>query len=209
MSTEYNFTAKIYDPFLYFAIKPIRITVTNALLKYKKKSILDLCCGTGNQLKFLSKNGFKNLHCLDISKSMLEIAQKNNYPIKFYHEDATKTSFENETFDIVIISFAIHEKDRRTQENIINEVYRIIKKNGMVLIVDFVFDHKTMRLGRIAINLIEKIAGGEHYLHFKNYIQNNGLFSLIEKDKFKLIKSSRKLFNGITISTYQKVFTSK
>jgi len=209
MSTEYNFTAKIYDPFLYFAIKPIRITVTNALLKYKKKSILDLCCGTGNQLKFLSKNGFKNLHCLDISKSMLEIAQKNNYPIKFYHEDATKTSFENETFDIVIISFAIHEKDRRTQENIINEVYRIIKKNGMVLIVDFVFDHKTMRLGRIAINLIEKIAGGEHYLNFKNYIQNNGLFSLIEKDKFKLIKSSRKLFNGITISTYQKVFTSK
>ena len=96
MPTEYNFTAKIYDPVLYCAIKPIRIAVTNALLEYKEKSILDLCCGTGNQIKFLSKNGFKNLHCLDISSSMLEIAKKNNYPIKIYREMPQKQIFQME-----------------------------------------------------------------------------------------------------------------
>ena len=72
MKSDYDFIAKIYDPVLYIVLKPIRIAVKNVLLKYREKSIIDLCCGTGNQLKLLSKNGFKNLHCLDISNSMLE-----------------------------------------------------------------------------------------------------------------------------------------
>jgi len=65
----------------------------NELLKYQEKVILDLCCGTGNQLKLLSKNGFKNLYCLDISDSMLKIARRNAPFIKIYNENATKTSF--------------------------------------------------------------------------------------------------------------------
>jgi len=85
MKSEYDFIAKIYDPVLYLVLKPIRIAVMKMLLKYKGKSILDLCCGTGNQLKLLSRNGFKDLHCLDISNPMLEIARKNNYRIKIYN----------------------------------------------------------------------------------------------------------------------------
>jgi len=205
MKSDYDFTAKLYDPVLYLALKPIRIAVMDELLKYKNKSILDLCCGTGNQLKLLSKNGFKNLHCLDMSNSMLEIAKNNDYQIKIYNEDATKTSFENGSFDIVIISFAIHEKDRNTQENLIKEAYRLIKKDGFMFIVDYVFDNKTTKFGRIGINIIERIAGKEHYNNFKSYIQNNGLSSLIKKDRFKLIKYNRKLFNGVAISIYKKM----
>ncbi|MEA3386015.1 MAG: class I SAM-dependent methyltransferase, partial [Thermodesulfobacteriota bacterium] len=143
MKSEYDFIAKIYDPALYLVLKPIRIAVMKLLLKYKEKSILDLCCGTGNQLKLLSRNGFKDLHCLDISNPMLEIARKNNYRIKIYNEDATKTNFVNESFDIIIISFALHEKDRSTQESFINEAHRLIKKDGFIVVVDYNFDNKT------------------------------------------------------------------
>jgi len=205
MKSNNNLMAKIYDPIFYLPLKSIRIAVMNELLKCKEKVILDLCCGTGNQLNLLSKHGFKNLYCLDISDSMLEIAKRSNSSIKIYNEDATKTSFKNKLFDIVIISFAIHEKNRNTQQALIDEAYRIIKKDGFMLVVDYVFDDKTTKLGRIVISMIEGIAGGEHYINFKSYIQNDGLLSLIEKDKFKLIKYNRMSFGAVTISIYQKI----
>ncbi|MBW1815080.1 MAG: class I SAM-dependent methyltransferase, partial [Deltaproteobacteria bacterium] len=125
--------------------------------------MLDLCCGTGNQIKLLAKHGFTNLHCLDVSASMLEIAKKSDYPIHIYNEDATKTHFDDESFDIVIISFAIHEKDKATQQNLINETHRLLKKDGFLLVVDFAFDGRTTILSKIAIRFIERLAGGEHY----------------------------------------------
>ena len=205
MKSNNGFIAKIYDPIFYLALKPIRIAVMNELLKYKEKIILDLCCGTGNQIKLLSKHGFSNLSCLDISDSMLEIAKRGNSSIKIYKEDATKTNFDNVSFDVVIISFAIHEKDRNTQQGLINEAYRIIKKDGFLLVVDYVFDNKTTKFSKILIRLIERIAGGEHDRNFKNYIQNKGLSSLIKKDKFKLIKYSRMSSGAVTISIYKKI----
>jgi len=205
MKSNSGFIAKIYDPIFYLALKPIRIAVMNELLKYKEKIILDLCCGTGNQIKLLSKHGFRNLSCLDISDSMLKIAKRGNSSIKIYKEDATKTNFDNAWFDIVILSFAIHEKDRNTQQALINEAHRIIKKDGFMLVVDYIFDNKTTKFSKILIRLIEKIAGGEHDRNFKNYIQNKGLLSLIKKDKFKLIKYNRMSSGAVTISIYQKM----
>lgn len=177
----------------------------NELLEYKEKVILDLCCGTGNQLNLLSKHGFKNLYCLDISDSMLKIAKRSNSSIKIYNEDAINTSFNNESFDVVIISFALHEKDRNTQKALIDEAYRIIKKDGLMLVVDYVFDDKVAKFSKILVRTIEGIAGGEHYRNFKNYIKNNGLLSLIKKDKFKLIKYNRMPYSTTIISLYQKI----
>lgn len=204
MNIYSDLVAKIYDPLLSPALKQVRIAVLNELLKYKSKDILDLCCGTGDQLKLLSKNGFKNLHCLDLSDSMLKIARKGNFPIKIYAADAAKTGFKSGSFDVIIISFAIHEKDRNTQESMINEAHRIIKENGLMLIVDFIFDERTMLAGRLGISLIERIAGKEHYRNFRSYIKNNGLSDLIKPEKFELIKSERKFYNGLTISLYRK-----
>ncbi|MEA3351730.1 MAG: methyltransferase domain-containing protein [Chloroflexota bacterium] len=205
MKEDYDSSANTYDPLLYLVINPIRVAVMNELLAYKDSSILDLCCGTGNQLKLLSKNGFKNLHCLDISEAMLKVAEKGGHPIETYTEDATKTSFDDAVFDIVMISFAIHEKDRETQEKLVEEAHRLVNKEGFILIVDYAFDDKTTKLGRMGISLIERMAGGEHYRNFKGYIENNGLESLMKADKFELVKDNRRTFNGVTISTYQKI----
>ncbi|MCD6425192.1 MAG: class I SAM-dependent methyltransferase [Anaerolineales bacterium] len=205
MNEDYNFSAYIYDPMLYLVLRPVRKVVLNELMEHKDKAILDLCCGTGNQLKFLSKNGFSNLHCLDLSEAMLRVAQQGNFPIKIYHQDAAKTNFEDAVFDVVMLSFAVHEKDRETQESMLDEAYRLLKEDAFILIVDFVFDDKTKKMGSLGIRLIEKMAGGEHYSNFKKYIQNNGLASLVKEDKFKFIKNHRMAFNGVTVSKYQKI----
>jgi len=205
MNDEYNFMAKIYDPAFYFALNPIRKAVLNELYQHKDNAIIDICCGTGNQLKMLAKNGFKNLSCLDISESMLQVAKNGNSQLKIYQKDATNTEFDGEAFDIAIISFALHEKDRKTQEKMINETFRIVRKGGLILIVDYVFDEKTITIGRIGISMVERIAGKEHFKNFRNYIKHNGLISLMTPDRFKLLKEEWKLMNGVTLSTYQRL----
>ena len=84
------------------------------------------------------------------------------------------------------------------------EAHRLVKEDGVILIVDYAFDEKTTKFGRIGIDFIERIAGGEHYRNFKGYIENDGLESLVNTDKFDLVKDNRTAFNGVTISTYQK-----
>lgn len=205
MRNEYNFTAKIYDPMLYLVINRIRKTVTKELTDHKESRILDLCCGTGNQLKMLSKNGFKDLHCLDLSESMLEIARKGDHSIGIHKQDAARTGFKDKEFDIVMLSFALHEKDPQIQLDILRETNRILRDDGILLVVDFIFDRRTRILGRFGANLIERMAGGEHYLNFKKYKKNGGLSAMIDQKMYNFLNSHRKVFNVITISTYNKM----
>jgi ubiquinone/menaquinone biosynthesis C-methylase UbiE len=204
MEHDYDVVAKIYDPALYLFLRSTRKTVLKELREHKEKSILDLCCGTGNQLKLLSKNGFKDLHGLDLSGSMLDVAKKSCSTIDVYKEDAVETNFDKSLFDVVMISFAVHEKDRSTQCGMLKEVYRILKKDGLLLIVDFDFDSKTAKIGKMGIAAIERMAGKEHYANFKNFIKNNGLSSLIKEDRFEFIKSTKRVFNGIGVLQYKK-----
>jgi ubiquinone/menaquinone biosynthesis C-methylase UbiE len=204
MEKKYDIVAKLYDPVLYFFMKSTRLAVLKDLLEHKDKAILDLCCGTGNQIKLLAKHGFTNLHCLDLSASMLEIAKKSDYQINIYNEDATNTSLDDESFDIIIISFAIHEKDKTTQQNLMNEIHRLLKKDGLLLAVDFVFDERTPIKSKIGIRFAEKLAGKEHYTNFKNYIQNGGIAGVIPLNKFSLFKNNRNLFQSVSLSLYGK-----
>ena len=75
MSEEYGITARIYDPLLFIAVNPVRKAVARELSVRKEDRILDLCCGTGNQMKLLSRKGFRDLHCLDLSESMLDMVE--------------------------------------------------------------------------------------------------------------------------------------
>ncbi|MCJ7771627.1 MAG: class I SAM-dependent methyltransferase [Desulfobacterales bacterium] len=204
MKSDDSITAKIYDPLLYFFIKPIRMAVLNELSGYKNKAILDLCCGTGNQMRLLAKHGFTNLHCLDLSPAMLDIARRSDYQINIYNEDATQTHFGNESFDIVTTSFAIHEKDKTTQQNLMNETHRLLRKNGLLLAVDFVFDEQTPKISKIGISFVESLAGGDHYKNFKAYIHNNCLAGVIKPDRFTPLKSDRKPYKSVSLSLYRK-----
>jgi ubiquinone/menaquinone biosynthesis C-methylase UbiE len=205
MKDDYDLSSMFYDPLLHIPLRSVRRTVLEMLLDNKDKAILDLCCGTGEQLKLLSRHGFNDLHCLDISGPMLDIAKKNkNGRIHIYKEDATRTGFESGSFDVVIISLALHEKDRTAQKDILNEAHRLLRDDGLVIIVDFHFDAKTGRSIRIGISIVERIAGREHFNNFRKFIRKSGLSSLIEKGKFDLVEQRKELYNSMAISKYKK-----
>ncbi|MBC8402331.1 MAG: class I SAM-dependent methyltransferase [Candidatus Marinimicrobia bacterium] len=204
MADNYSLTAKLYDPLLHMAIRPIRQAVLQELADNQQDAIVDLCCGTGNQMKLLTHNGFTDLHCVDLSPEMLAIAKQGDYPINIYERDATATGFDNGRFDADIISFALHEKERSIRARLLTEAHRILKPVSRLLIVDYVFDDRTKLSARYAISLVEWIAGDDHYLNFKDYITNGGLPNLVDPGKFICFKATRILLNSVIFSVYRK-----
>jgi len=54
--------------------------------------------------------------------------------------DARELPFANETFDVVVSNFVVHEmKTRQEREAMMREVARVLKPGGRVALVDFIF----------------------------------------------------------------------
>ncbi len=191
--------AEKYDKFLYPALHRIRKKMVEIIKKYKAGTIVDLCCGTGNQLKYLKEAQIGSAVGVDLSENMLKQAQE--YNVDCVLEDATQTHFDDKSFDFGMTSFALHEKSLDTAKKIISEARRLIKDKGHFAVVDYCFDKKTYFPGRWGSIAVEKMAGGEHYANFKEYIKVGGLDYLM-KD-FKYIEEIRFLFGAVVLRVYQ------
>ena len=175
---EYQYSAKFYDKLLYPFIRFIRLRVISVVKKYQYKTILDVCCGTGDQLKLLQAHGFKG-EGIDISDAMLSIAQKGEIRANCKHQDAAEMHYEDKKFELVMTTFALHEKDHKTARKIVEEMVRVTAKDGDILIVDYELSEKTSALSKTLIYFIEWLAGGEHYKNFRSYIKKGGLPELL------------------------------
>ena len=146
------------------------------------KKILDLATGTGSSA-IVIKNKFKNakVYGADLSKEMLEIARKKNKKIKFSLQNIEKTNFKSNSFDIVTISFGLHEIPLENRYNVIKEAYGLLKKKGKFIMLDF-HAPKNIFL-RLLFLLFVKIA--EPY--GKSFLRQD-LVSNLKKYKFYNIK---------------------
>jgi SAM-dependent methyltransferase len=93
--------------------------------------ILDIGCATGGFLRFLNQRGYNNLYGIDCSKHYVDIALKlGSKNISFGL--AEKTSFDNETFNIV---FADQVLEHLFDPNIFfKEAKRILAPDGLLCI---------------------------------------------------------------------------
>ncbi len=175
---EYHYSARFYDAVLSPFITPIRRRVVSLVRKQRYGRILDVCCGTGDQLKLLKRYGFEG-EGVDLSDAMLAVAHSGEQPANCIHEDATQMHYEAERFDLVMTAFALHEKEHTIARKIVEEMYRVTAEGRDMLIVDYEISEKTSRFSKMMITLIERIAGGEHYRNFKTYNQRGGLPALL------------------------------
>lgn len=187
---EYQYTAKVYDPILFPFIRPIRNKVISLVKQYRYLSILDVCCGTGDQLKLLKEHGFDG-EGIDLSDAMLSIAGKGEHKADCIRQDATQMHYENARFDLVMTAFSLHEKSHTSARKIVEEMVRVTSEGGDILIVDYELSEKTSIFSKVLIYLIEWIAGGEHYRNFKSYIKKGGLPELL---------------SGITLTEVQRYY---
>jgi len=175
---EYRYSAKFYDRILFPFIRPIRKRVISLVKKYRYHAILDVCCGTGDQLKLLKKHGF-DAEGIDISDAMLSVARNGEPKADCFHQDAAQMHYEDAKFDLVMTAFALHEKEHETARKIVEEMFRVTAGGGDMLIVDYELGEKTSTLSKVLIYFIEWLAGGEHYRNFRTYNKKGGLPALL------------------------------
>jgi demethylmenaquinone methyltransferase/2-methoxy-6-polyprenyl-1,4-benzoquinol methylase len=197
MDTPGAFTAKIYDPVLYFVLKNIRQDIIRLIPDHDAR-ILDLCCGTGNQLKKLSDAGFSNLTGVDLSPDMLKVAGKGNKIANLLACDVQHTGLPCASFDIIIISLAVHEKSAAMQTKMMAEARRLLASGGQLVLVDFSLDDQARMTSKIAVNMIERLAGKTHYLNFKAYVRNGGMCPILQ-DYFEIKQEIRHARGVISI----------
>jgi len=97
--------------------------------------ILDLCCGAGQTTKFLI-NYSQQVTGLDISTVSLEKAKKNVPQGEFIEGFAQKMPFNDNSFDFIHTSVALHEMTTTELEEIFQEVYRVLKPKGIFTFID-------------------------------------------------------------------------
>jgi len=175
-----------------------------ALVKqYHYRAILDVCCGTGDQLKLLKQHGFDG-EGIDLSDAMLSVAGKGEHKVDCNHQDATQMHYKDAKFDLVMTAFSLHEKNHASARKIVEEMVRVTAEGGDILIVDYELSEKTSTLSKILIYFIEWLAGGEHYRNFKSYIKKGGLPELLSG--ITLTEVERHYFSqyGIVLLLFRK-----
>jgi demethylmenaquinone methyltransferase/2-methoxy-6-polyprenyl-1,4-benzoquinol methylase len=100
--------------------------------------ILDAATGTGNQALAFAERGCEVVG-IDLSHKMIEVAQsKNTYrSAGFQVGDAGAMPFSDNSFDISVISFALHDMPRPMREDVLMEMVRVTVPGGSIVIADY------------------------------------------------------------------------
>ncbi len=96
----------------------------------KNKTILDFGCGHGvDAMKFV-KLGAKKIIGVDVSKSMIDLAKKenNHSKIDYFHLKGKKLPIKNEQVDLVFANFVVHYLADTKQQ--FKEIARTMKSDG-------------------------------------------------------------------------------
>jgi ubiquinone/menaquinone biosynthesis C-methylase UbiE len=97
--------------------------------------ILDLCCGAGQTTQFLVQFS-ERVTGLDVSPVALARAWKNVPQAQYVEGLAENIPLENNQFDLVHCSVAMHEMEYEKLQQIFKEVYRILKPGGIFTLID-------------------------------------------------------------------------
>ena len=105
-------------------------------------NVLEVAPGPGYFSIELSKMGKYNITGMDISADFIEICKKNaareNTAINFLQGNVSKMPFEDNTFDFIFCSAAF--KNFKEPVTALSEMYRVLKNNGIALIIDMNHD---------------------------------------------------------------------
>ena len=152
-------------------------------------NVLDVGCGTGSDLELYYQAGC-NVHGIDLSPAMLEVARR-----KFGESadlnlcDAANMPFQNEFFDLVHTTYTLHEMYHKHRHAVIREMIRVLKRDGNLLLIDFLPGPYPFPGGwmiRILILILELMAGREHLNNGRDFLRRGGLLGLIETSQLNI-----------------------
>ncbi len=195
--------------------KRIKKNIIKNLKFNSNYKILDLCSGTGDLAGLLKKEYPQaEIVGVDFSPKMLEIARKKHPDIEFLETDCTQLPFEDESFDLCIISFGL--RNIEDLDKALKEIYRVLKKGGNFINLDLGKPNKFFNLFLkpymyIWIAILGKIFHGDEtpykYLAISNetFPSQSKLVEIYKKTGFYNVKNKNYLFGQIASQISQKL----
>lgn len=171
--------------------------------------LLDVCCGTGDFTKLISKF-FPRVKVigLDFSEKMLKVAKEKNPKGVFMQGDCTNLSFDDGEFDYVTIGFGL--RNIQDRQKAISEIYRVLSKNGKFMHLDFGEHNLISKIFDLIVILLAKILkkdwhAYEYLLQSKeDFPAPDKLIQEFENLGFKYVKKCNYLFGVISVQIMQK-----
>jgi demethylmenaquinone methyltransferase/2-methoxy-6-polyprenyl-1,4-benzoquinol methylase len=106
----------------------------------KPKSILDIATGTGDLAILFAQTKAEKIVGLDISVGMLDVGRDKIKRLNLDHRiemivgDSENLPFEDESFDVVTVSFGIRNFEHL--EIGLAEIKRVLSKNGQLIVLE-------------------------------------------------------------------------
>lgn len=206
LAEKYDFLNNI------ISFKTHKLVKKLALSKLKIKTnskVLDLCCGTGDLGQIIKE---KNPSCeiigVDFSEDMINIAKQKNPNLKYIKENATNLPFQENSFDYIVIGFGLRNIEQK--EKALEEMHRILRKDGEILHLDFCSEFIFKRIYDFYISFITRffsknISHYEYLINSKNsFYSTKELISLFKNKNFKVVHSQKLCFGAIAFQILKK-----
>lgn len=206
IANKYDFNNNLISLGLHNYIK--RLSVKELDIPHGSR-VLDECCGTGDIAKYiLQLQPDVEITGVDFSENMLKIARKKVKGVNFLTTDCTKLPFENESFDIATMGFGL--RNIEDYGDAIAETYRVLKKGGQFLQLDFGRKNLFSRIFDMIVPVMIRLFYGKN-LPYKYLLESkkefptpNELIKIFETYGFKLKSRKDYLLGIISVQIMEK-----
>jgi ubiquinone/menaquinone biosynthesis C-methylase UbiE len=153
---------------------------------------LDICCGTGSQLRGhvprVRAPGLipDPVVCgLDLSYGFIRYAAARAPGVSFVCGDAARLPFRDGSVQAISVSFALHDKAPDLRRAIITEARRALARDGALIAVDFErpWDRRS-RWGMRFSAAVERFARGDHFRNGREFVKRGGLRAFLADHGF-------------------------
>lgn len=165
---------KFYDKFTIFYplvdlfLKGHRCELINIVNDLPNGKLLEIGVGTGSNLPFYNKHEITGI---DISSKMLEAAVKKvNSNVRLMKMNAEELEFLDASLDYIVLSHVVAVVDNPAK--VLNEVYRVLKSNGLLIVLNHFTPVNSMYYVDKLFNLASQ------YLYFKSLFRVDDLKSI-------------------------------
>ena len=186
----YNWLTNFYDLAISITMpeKRFRTKLIDHVNPLEGEKILEFGFGTGENLILgVNRNSNVQFKGLDIDPKVKRIAEKkfkaNSIDVRLDIYNGGKFPYQNNAFDKVFSSLVFHQLDAKTKESSLNEIHRILKPNGVLIIGDWGKPKsKMMRIMFYFVQILDGFATTKDNVDGKlpTYVEKSGFMDVVE-----------------------------
>ena len=199
----YEKSAKKYDVLVEPLNTALRQIGMNVYPPREGMLVLDVGCGTGTNLGLYHKAGCR-IFGIDSSPAMLKEAKKKlGDQAELLLGSASEMPYPDESFDLVTGMLTLHEMPRRIRPPVINEMVRVLKQEGRILLIDYhpgLLRFPKGWIYKTVISFFEIAAGREHFKNYRDFLANKGVPGLMASRTLRMEET--KIISGGNLGVY-------